>query len=463
MPHGFDDKAGRSIKRRVEGWLAGPAGSTLLALLKPRTITVFFALMFLFIVGLSLATFGNRFASPALLASVEVLAIVLLIYGLLTFFFPTKSHRLGDADLHWSRYAFWSFFGIMVGGVAVLLIFAPTTASQELLKRFFITGYTSGFSDSEVRLSTSFMPVWAQIVFEVARRFAAPYCLLTFFFTPVIAQNRKRVGTALLFLLAVFVLSTLDRAIPVFYFAMAITGLFLIYGLVALKNKYVYLNALAIIAVVVLFKNIQYGEIRGLQFSPNSDIVRSLTQESEQDKPAADQEQAAPRSKPALVATKPAGPGSFDYICYVTSSMIERILLSPMAMTLYAVRSYDESNFQHWSTTRLLSFIGLARFIDPFEKGTQKYHDAFPVTFIGDLWRNGGFQYIPYYAVFLALVLFLVDRRIMTASGMLQLQVLSLFGVLYLFYGNAFNATSWLMISGSLILGEFFHHTKRRT
>ncbi len=97
--------------------------------------------------------------------------------------------------------------------------------------------------------------------------------------------------------------------------------------------------------------------------------------------------------------------------------------------------------------------------MNPLEKGTQKYHDAFPVTFVGDLWRNGGFRYFPVYAVLLGAVLFFLDRRTLATSTPVSLRVLALFGVLYLFYGNAFNPTSWLMIGGAIALTELFRRT----
>jgi hypothetical protein len=471
-----------------------------------RAIWVFSAVMALFAVGLWFAAKNNPAAQPALTITLSTLVIVIAGYAALTAYFPAtlSPMRLGDAPLGSARYlVWWIMFGVMVLGVAALFWYAPSTAAMELVRHILNPSYISKLTDIEIRLATSLMPGWAEALLEVARRFAAPYCILEFFLTPTIGNHRKLIGVALIICVSLFVFSTLDRAIPAFYFAMLISGLLIARGTAAFRSPYLYLNIFGIIAVVVLFKNIQYGEIRSIQYTQNSDITRSFehrpsvshtqvgtptvpptvggdkivvlpssppqtspapsTHEAEGTTNSASKGGASAETKPGSGPSKPdkaagypsgAGknqePGWIAYAGYAASSVLERVLLSPVAMTLYAVESYGENDFKHWSATRLFSFVGVGRYVSPFETGSKKYHDAFPVTFIGDLWRNGGLRYVLPYAVFLAGVLFLIDRRLSDTAAPISLKVLSLFGVLYLFYGNAFNATSWLMVLGSL-------------
>jgi hypothetical protein len=126
-------------------------------------------------------------------------------------------------------------------------------------------------------------------------------------------------------------------------------------------------------------------------------------------------------------------------------------------MIIYASQNYDPSNYRHWTATRIFSFLGYGEYLNPLEmdanrKTAKEHNDAFPLTFIGDLWRNGGPRYFPYYAILLGLVLFLLDRRIFLPSGLAALKVCGTFAILFLFYGNAFNATTLMSIVTCLAL-----------
>ncbi len=417
----------------------------------PRAILVFMTLLLLFAVGMMWSMSTNPAAAVALDLMLRVSIIVTVTYALLCYIFGFKGKKKSNVDQTVRVGIWWAMFSVMVAGAVALVAFVPTTASVELFRLMFTDGYSTQWTDAEIRLSTSFMPIWAQTLFEAARRLAAPYCLIEFFFGPAIVHRRRQIGFALLFIVSLFVFSTLDRAVPVFYFAMIMAGILLTYGLSALKNKYLYLNLIGIVFVIVTFKNIQYGEFHELRFTRNFEIAGRL-----ESKPVTAGKPAATAQESAIVVEpdKPAAsaPSQPSYIGYAVSSLIDRILLSPVAMTLYAVESYGPGEYKHWSATRIFSLLGYGRFVGSLETGKKKYHDAFPVTFIGDLWRNGGHLYVPFYAALIALTLFLLDRFVFASQAPLSLQVISLFGVLFLFYGNAFNATSWLMICGSLAL-----------
>lgn len=146
----------------------------------PRSIGVLLGLMILFIIGLWMWSYSNDAALPILRISLQLLVIVVLVYFTFGRVFRASSEKNGAAleDQTWRRRFFWIAMGGMVLGALVLVVFVPTTASLELLKRFFSSANEPQFNDMDIRLSTSFMPAWAQIIFAGVRCFAAPYCLL---------------------------------------------------------------------------------------------------------------------------------------------------------------------------------------------------------------------------------------------------------------------------------------------
>ena len=126
------------------------------------------------------------------------------------------------------------------------------------------------------------------------------------------------------------------------------------------------------------------------------------------------------------------------------------MILSPVTMAVYAAQNYDEANYLHWRATRLFSVFGFGRYVDPLEQGKQTHHDAFPLSFVGDLWRNGGPAYFIPFAVLIGIVLLLINRIVFARADQLAPQVLAFFGLAFFFYGNAFNVTSWAMIVSAL-------------
>jgi hypothetical protein len=119
-------------------------------------------------------------------------------------------------------------------------------------------------------------------------------------------------------------------------------------------------------------------------------------------------------------------------------------------MVVYAAQNYNETTYLHWRATRLFSIFGFGRYVDPLEQGKLAHHDAFPLSFVGDLWRNGGPAYFIPFAVLLGIVLLLINRLVFARADQLAPQVLAFFGPAFFFYGNAFNVTSWTMIVSAL-------------
>lgn len=232
-------------------------------------------------------------------------------------------------------------------------------------------------------------------------------------------------------ILAFNVLCTLERSVPVMYVVIFYMAYFFKH-----RNKYIifdkqfYVALLAIMLITSSFKMIQYGKIR-LPSDMKTDYMAQIM-----------------HSKEGTGSAPGAAPqGSF--VSFAVSSTIGRVALSPVIMILYAYDNYNETNFLHWSSTRLFSFLGLARYVHPLEKPTLKYHDAFPVTMIGDIWRNGGYLYFPVFGVFLAGLLFVLDRLLFSGARAPVWQSLSLLRRGLLFYGNAFNCSSVLLIAAA--------------
>jgi hypothetical protein len=126
-------------------------------------------------------------------------------------------------------------------------------------------------------------------------------------------------------------------------------------------------------------------------------------------------------------------------------------------MINYAMESYNDTNFLHWNSTRFLSLFGISKNISSLEIGYKKYNDSFPVTFIGDLWRNGGYKYVYAYGTMLGLSYALVDYFLFTLASALSLRIISLLGSTILFYGNALSSSMITMVFGSLFLSIFIY------
>lgn len=389
------------------------------------------------ICGLALASSQGaaQATGPAISAAILLLVVYLVYCGLSLLIRKTPHSRSFPVRL---RQAVWlAMFALMFASMIAVVFHISTTASFELFKRITNPYYRPALDDLEIRLSTAYMPIWVQALFELARRIAALYCLVEFFFSDIFTRRRMPLGLLLIAMLTFFVFSTLDRVIPVLYFSAAIMALFVTRKRAVPRSVFLYMNIAGIVLSIVLFKQVQYGDFKPFDFAMNSEISHAFTA-SQAPSPKSPEPAQAHRPKWAL------------YVQYAASTVVERLVLSPVAMILYVAETYDDANYLHWRATRIFSILGFGRYVDPLEQGVNKHHDAFPVTYIGDLWRNGGPSYFPMYAIFMGLVLFAMDRFIFARRGVLAWQLIGLFGIAFLFFGNAFNVTSWTMIGASL-------------
>jgi hypothetical protein len=140
-----------------------------------------------------------------------------------------------------------------------------------------------------------------------------------------------------------------------------------------------------------------------------------------------------------------------NYFHFAYSSLEERVFLSPLQMLSYSFHEFNEKTFLHFKYVRILSFVGLSNYVKPSENSGEKYNKSFPLGYLGDLWRNGGWYCIFGYSFMLGIILVIIDRctcsEIFIAS-----KILALAGIISLFYSNALSASSLsLLIPGFLL------------
>lgn len=410
------------------------------SIFNPSAFKVFLLGCVFFFLAFAVLTMGGHHeaATQALLGISIVIVATSATYGLLSWTIRkpkpfVRSQSFGRAEvILWALLFIFACFGAVS-----FLLYAKTSASLELIRHMLDASYVSPFTELERRLATTGMPIWAQVAFEAARRFAMPFCLLHYFSEGNRIPRRAVLTVALVTLALFFAFWTLDRVIPVMYAAMLYGARYLRTRRNPLRDRWFYVTVLAIMLVVTGMKNIQYGEFREMYLAPNSTISEFLGS-GETSAPAAEQA-AGPVNTP------------WDYSRFVALSVVERIVLSPVAMALYAFDQYDEDNFMHWSSTRIFSLFGFGHFVSSLDEGDgTKYHDAFPVTFLGDLWRNGGQVYMPVFGIFAGCLLFVLDRAFFAYAPLPTWQTLGIFGIAFWFYGNAVNATMALLVFGSL-------------
>lgn len=396
----------------------------------------------LFMLAFAMLSLGKHHeqAVQAMIGMALVIATSVATYAILDRVIVKPGPFQRDASFQRAEFVLWA---LMVGfsclGAVLFLLYAQTTAALELIRHMLDADYVSPFGELERRLATTGMPIWVQIVFEAARRFAMPFALLHYFVLGNPVAKRPIYTVILIALALFFAFWTLDRVIPVMYAAMLYGAHFFRTKANPLTDKWFYITVVTIMLVVTGMKNIQYGEFREMDLTSNSTISEFL---GNSEPPSAGADAAG---APAVVHDP------VDYVRFMVLSVVERVLLSPVAMTIYAFEEYDESNFTHWSSTRIFSIFGFGHFVSSLETGDDtKYHDAFPVTFLGDLWRNGGQVYMPVFGILAGLLLLGLDRTFFNYATLPTWQILVIFGIAFWFYGNAVNATMVLLCFGSL-------------
>lgn len=407
-------------------------------ILNPNAFKIFLVGCTFFLLAFALLAFGEHraVATQALIGTAIVMLTTGAAYGLLSLSVRKSALFVRTEAFGRAEVILWALLlAFACLGAVAFLLYAQTTAALELIRHMLDANYVSPFGELERRLATTSMPIWAQVAFEAARRFAMPFCLLHYFSEGNPIPRRPWLTAALVILALFFAFWTLDRVIPVMYAAMLYSAHYFRTRRNPLVDRWFYITIVVIVLVVTGMKNIQYGEFRTMDLTPNSTITEFLGDNQEAD-PSVEQ--------PSTAVNSP-----LDYSRFMVLSVVERIVLSPVAMALYAFDEYDESNFRHWSSTRIFSLFGFGHFVSSLEEGEgTKYHDAFPVTFLGDLWRNGGQLYMPVFGIFAGILLFLMDRVFFVYAPLPTWQTLGVFGIAFWFYGNAVNATMALLVFG---------------
>lgn len=331
--------------------------------------------------------------------------------------------------------------------VSIYLSTGQTSPVFEAFRRLIDAGYVPDQSGLELRLSTASMPRWAQVIFEGARRMAFPLAAVLIV-TGAVRFSWAR-AALLVVLGAFFVLSSGDRSVPMMYVFVIFGARVLLVGKSALFSKWALVAVIVGAGGFVGLKAVQYGELSGFNSTGNLEIAQVF---GGLDPELLDQALTGkqPSARAQALAVKDEDITPFHRAFYAFRSLYERLALSPVTMALYAFNEYDDTNFQHWRSTRILSLIGIGRYVDPLDAPTSAtHHDAFPATYIGDLWRQGGHLYIPIYSALLGMLLMALDR-VFFLRGFTVWQPFILLAVSLLFYGNAVNATFFLLVAGSL-------------
>ncbi len=460
-----------------------------------HTLTVYLTGLTAFFLGLSYFLLFNQeqVIWNALVAVLILAAVGGCSYALLSALIPSRAAAPAAESSPGINVLLAGAVVTTVAAAMAFVTYVETSASLELLWRLLDPNYVPTTDSLGIRLSTVFMPFWAQFLFEVGRRFALPLTMMLLLSgagSPVLrAWLYATVGLCGF----IFVFGTLDRVIPLMYIAVLYAFRFQSQPRNVLRDRWFYASAVIGVVVIGVFRVLQYGDFHVPPSGLNGTVSEYLEHAMPSDHPVtgalaneipAIGDDHAPAEKSA-VGTRDPLPASEDedrdndaehraatvetggfiadnevraqqdveggYLYFLLVSTINRVVLSPFAMTIYAFESYNSTNYLHWSATRVLSLIGIGHYVGALEEGSgTRFHDAFPVTMIGDLWRNGGFVYMPFYSVLIGAYMLLLDRTFFRTRQLAHWQAFSIVGMLYLFYGNALNATMLLFTGGSL-------------
>jgi len=359
----------------------------------------------------------------------------------------------------------------------ITLAFSPDTPLTNLVKKYVFNIHSSTTNHLELRLAMQNLPTFLQFLFEFERRILMPFLLIEVF-----CETQRNRLPILLKLLLIFVASfnvlfTVDRAIGATYLFTILASKIYTKGASFFKNKAFWILLFLFLSNVVILKHFQYGEFWSHEKMRNIDwqvvhigkkdikspIDRGIlrfenkvkTQESPIEKThirshaAISDSSSAENHTPSLgaISDKPV----FRYYCFAVSSLMERIFLSPLQMLSYSFHEFNEQNFLKFQYIRILGYFGLTNFVKPTELDDRKYNKSFPLGYLGDLWRNGGWSFIMIYSFCLGIILSVIDRW-GCCSSFMSPKILGLVGIISLFYSNAFSATSISLIAASFLL-----------
>jgi len=373
----------------------------------------------------------------------------------------------------------------------VTLGYSPETPLSNLIKKAIFNNASSRTNHLELRLAMENLPTMLQILFEFERRIIIPFLLIEVFCQPL----RNPIPTSLkvfLLLVASFnVFLSMDRAIGATYLFTIIASLLYSKGASFFKHKKFWILSLLLLSNVVILKHFQYGEFWSQEKMENLDwkvvhfggkdvktpidrralgsvkkcltssapikkvnVISNETSSSVSQQCGNSSEKIYPRSLVAIIYES-----AFRYYRFSTSSLTERIFLSPLQMLSYSFHEFNEKNFLHFKYIRVLSFVGLTKYVKPSQVDDQKYNKSFPLGFLGDLWRNGGWSCIIIYSFCLGIILLVIDRGGCNMS-FISPRIIGLVGTISLFYSNAFSGTSICLLAASFLLSIPFISVK---
>lgn len=366
---------------------------------------------------------------------------------------------------------------------SITLAYSPDTPLTNLVKKYVFNIQSSTTNHLELRLAMQNLPTLLQFLFEFERRILMPFLLIEVFCETQRNRLPMLFKLLLIFVASFNVLLTVDRAIGATYLFTVIASLLYKKGTSFFRNKKFWALLLLLLANVVILKHFQYGEFWSHEKMRNLDwhVVhlgeKNIKSPIDRRIPSSGDEfriNSLPTEKGNVISngicssyatirassseknntsssTKISNKPVFRYYCFAVSSLMERIFLSPLQMLSYSFHEFNDKNFLNFQYIRILSYVGLTKFVKPTQLDDKKYNKSFPLGYIGDLWRNGGWSYIIIYSFCLGIIMSVIDRW-GCCNSFISPKILGLVGTISLFYSNAFSATSICLIAASFLL-----------
>lgn len=373
----------------------------------------------------------------------------------------------------------------------VTFAYSPETPLTALVKNTIFNDHSSTTNHLELRLAMQNLPTILQFLFEFERRIIIPFLLIEVFCQPLRNALPTLLKILLLLVTSFNVFFTIDRVIGATYLFTIIASLFYIEGTSFFKHKKFWIFSFLLLSNVVILKHFQYGEFWTHDKMANLDwkVVhfgsrgiktpidrRTLTSEKDS------RTGSVPLEKVNVISSgifssveKQSNNGSekslspvfttqllksvLRYYRFATSSLTERVFLSPLQMLSYSFHEFNQGNFLNFKYIRVLSFVGLTNYVKPSQVDDQKYNKSFPLGYLGDLWRNGGWISIIIYSFCLGIILLVIDRGEWNNS-FISPKIIGLVGTISLFYSNAFSGTSICLLAASFLLSIPFISVK---
>lgn len=314
---------------------------------------------------------------------------------------------------------FWLF---MFTSIAVVVLFFAVSTHVQLID--FLLQSPTALDPDWVRFTQTELPKPVQYLFEVTRRVLLPLCMLYAYFMKVADGGKWRWLFPTVFLLSLIVsLLTLDRSPPMGLMAMLAVAHF-----VAHRHTNSKWLVIALIIVTAIF---MAGIISIFQYQ--SSATSSVTSVDE----------------------------IFDTSLYVATY---RIFGSPPEMAIRAFETYNyDTYFLNGEHVRLFNFLSGGEYVESASTSADPLAVA-PVTFVGDLWRNWGWEGVivgafAYGFILQFLQVYIFDRITVLRAA---IYVLLILGSLAAIHGNAFGVITLSVVFLAGGLGVFVVRLERR-